>query len=173
MPGRRQNRVLALGAIHGEEVQRLVMRVVKAYWYYNVTGADISPTCKGLLQPELFQSHLAAVFGFLFPLATFLVFLFVGNAGAAVLKLYLGTETPAFAEVVPKIDYSMRDIETAMAWVIAVLLGLTISTYVVAEEIAGVGHFAIASHSKARRKARQLSTVGVLLGMTSCANSQN
>lgn len=80
--------------------------------------------------------HLAAFLGLLFPFTTFLVFLLVGNAVAAVLELNLGTQRPALAKVVAQVDDGMGYVETAVRGVVLVCFGLAVAAYVVAIEVA-------------------------------------
>ena len=56
-----------------------------------MTESEIGRTRKSLLNPELLQLYLTALFGFLFPLAAFLVFLLVGKPSATVFELNLCT----------------------------------------------------------------------------------
>ena len=100
VPGAGQYGVLTLRTGHSEKVQRLVVGIVQTHRHHNVAGPDVGMLTERLLNPELLQFHLAAFLGLLLPLAAFLVFLLVGDAGAAVLKLYLRAEGPALAKVV-------------------------------------------------------------------------
>ena len=92
MPGARQNGILALRTIDGEEVEWLVMSIVQTHWYHDMTESEIGCTRKSLLNPELLQLYLATLLGLLFPLATFLVFLLVGKACTAMFELNLCTQ---------------------------------------------------------------------------------
>ena len=92
MPGARQNGILALRTIDGEEVEWFMVRIVQTYWYHDMTKTEISRTRKSLLNPELLEFYLSAFLCFLFPLATFLVFLLVGKACTAMFELNLCTQ---------------------------------------------------------------------------------
>ena len=110
--------------------------IVQTHRHHDVSGTDVCPTTERLLQPELFQLHLAAFLGLLFPLAAFLVFLLVGYAVAAVLELNLGAQRPALAEVVAQVDDGVWYVEAAVRGVVPVCFGLAVAAYVVAIEVA-------------------------------------
>ena len=127
--------VLTLRTIDGKEVQWLVVSIRQTHGHYDMTYADVSPTGKRLLYPELLQLNLAALLGFLFPLTAFLVFLLVGDARATVLKFYLRAQRPAFAEIIPQPDHGMRYVETPVRGVVLMFFRLTVAAHVVAVEI--------------------------------------
>ena len=120
------------------------------------------------MEPELFEFHLAALLGLLFPFAAFLVFFLVGNAGPSVFELYLRTKRPSLAEVISKIDDGMGYVESPVAGIVLMRLGLTVSAYVVAKEIAGEVGFTISSHAEARYFLLLLCAVGTALLSMSC-----
>ena len=89
-----------------------------------MSEAQVGLVRERFLQPELLQLHLAAFLNLLFPFAAFLVFLLVGQSVAAVFELYLRAQRPALAEVIPKIDDGMRQVELAVRRIVLVFLGL-------------------------------------------------
>ena len=126
---------LTLRTIDGKEVQWLVVGIRQTHGHHDMTYADVSPTGKRLLYPELLQLYLAALLGFLFPLTAFLVFLLVGDARATVLKFYLRAQCPAFAEIIPQPDHGMRYVETPVRGIVLMFFRLTVATHVVAVEV--------------------------------------
>ena len=70
------------------------------------------------------------------------------RAGARVLEFYLGLQGPAVAEIIAQIDHGVRDVHPGVT-----LPGMRgcggIPVYVVAEEIAGIGGFAVSAHGQA------------------------
>jgi hypothetical protein len=64
------------------------------------------------------------------------------------LKLYLGTKTPAFAKVVTQINHCMGNVETSVTGIILMFLGLTVATHVVAVIISCKVCFAIATNAQ-------------------------
>ena len=126
MPCTGQNGILALGTIHGEEVEWFVVSIIQAYWNHDMTESDIGRARKGLLNPELLELYLSAFLCFLFPLATFLVFLLVGKASTAMFELNLCTQRPALAKVITQIDDSMGYVETSVTGVVLMFFRLTL-----------------------------------------------
>ena len=124
-----------------------MVRIVQTHWHHNMSESQIGSPRKGLLNPELLQFYLAAFLGFLFPLATFLVFLLVGKTGTTVFELNLGTQRPALAKVITQINDGMGNVETSMTGVVLMLLGLTVSAHVITKIIARVSYFAVATHA--------------------------
>ena len=131
MPRRWHDGVLTLWTINGKEVQGFVVRIVQSYRHHDMSCADVGPLAEGFLNPELFQFYLTTFLGFLFPFAAFLVFLLVGYTIASMFELYLSTEAPALAKVIPKIDDGMGNIKASVTGVILMFLGLTVATDVV------------------------------------------
>ena len=113
-----------------------------------MSSADVGPTGKRLLNPELFQLHFATFLRLLFPFATFLIFLLVCDACTSVFKFDLCSYTPSLAEVIPKIDDCMWNVETSMTGVILVFLWLTVATNVVTIKITGKVGLSISSHTE-------------------------
>ena len=122
-----------------------MMCICQADGYYDMSEPQVSGLRESLLNPELFQFHLTAFLGLLFPFATFLVFFLVSDASAAMFKLYLGAEGPALSEIVTHIDHGVGDVEASMARIVLVLFGLTVSAYMVTKEITAISHLAIAA----------------------------
>ena len=108
--------------------------IIQADGHYDVTNTDVSPFVERLLNPELFQFHFTAFLGFLFPFATFFVFLLVGNTVAAMLELNLCAEAPALAEIIADGNGYVRDVETSVTGIVLMCFGLTVTADVVAIE---------------------------------------
>ena len=143
MPGRRKDRVLTLGTVDREEVERLMVGVVQTDGHDDMTEAQVQGAAEGLLQPELFELHLTAFLRLALPFAAFLVFALIGRAGAAMLKLNLRAQLPAFAEVVAQIDHGMGNVETTIALVVLVFGRLRVAIDIVTIKVTAVSHFTV------------------------------
>ena len=114
MPGTGQDGVLAFRTIDRKKLQRLVMGIGESYRDYDMTGLDIGPARKGLLNPELLQLYLTTLLGLLFPFCKLVGLQFLCRARSAMLKLYLCTKGPATTEVVTQVDYCMGNVQTVV-----------------------------------------------------------
>ena len=133
------------------------MRVVQsAHGHHQVADADVQLRGEALLDPELFQFHLAALLDLGLPLARLGEFLLHGGAGAGMLEFDLRLHRPALAEVVAEVDHGMRHVEAAVRRVVPVIIGMRITVNVVTEEIAGQGHFSVAAQGQAPLLRRSL-----------------
>ena len=110
--------------------------------------ANIQLRQETLLDPELLEFNLPALFNLLLEFSRFLKFSFDCCSGAGVLELYLTLHGPSFAEIIAKINHGMRDVEAAVAGCVAVVVGLGVDIRRIVIEIAGHGYFSVASHSK-------------------------
>ena len=136
MPSARHNGVFALRTIYCKEVERLVVGIVQTYRYNNMAKAQIGCSRKSLLNPELLKFYLTTLLCLLFPFATFLVFFLISKACTSMLELNLCAKRPALAKVVAQVYHSMRNIESTMARIVLMFLGLTISTNMITKKIA-------------------------------------
>ena len=100
MPCGRQYGVLTLGTIDGEVVERLVMGIVQTHRHYEVSYLQVGGSRELLVDPELLQLYFATFLLLTFPLGCLVGLVFNGRARARVLKLYLGAQRPALAEVI-------------------------------------------------------------------------
>ena len=148
VPSRRQDGAFTLWAVNGEEAERFVMSVVETHRHHNVSHSKVCGARERLLNPELFEFHLATFFCLLLPFTAFLVLFLVGDSCSTVLEFNLSSETPTFSEVVPHVDDRMRNVKTPMTGIVFVKFGLTISAHVVAIEIAPVGNLSISAHTQ-------------------------
>ena len=114
VPGGGKDGVFAFGAVHGEEIQRLVRVVQAAHGHHQVADADVQLRGEALLDPELFQFHLAAFLDLGLPLARLGELFLHGGAGAGMLEFDLGLHRPALAEVVAQVNDGVRHVETAV-----------------------------------------------------------
>ena len=99
-----------------------MMSICQSYRHHDMSGTDVSPLAERLLNPELFQFHLAAFLGLLLPFSSFLILLLVRHACAAMFKLNLRTHGPSLPEVVTHIDYGMGNIKLPMTRVVPMLI---------------------------------------------------
>ena len=76
------------------------MGVVQAYGHDDMAHLNIKRARELLVDPELFQLHLAAFLLFQFPFGGFVGLVLNGRASAGVLELYLRAQGPAASEVV-------------------------------------------------------------------------
>ena len=150
MPGTGEDVELAFGTVAGEELRGQVGVVGLSDGHHDVTHADVEALAERLLKPELFQGDFTAAFDFVFEFACLFGFNLHGHFAAAVLKLDLCAHAPAFAEVVAQIDHHMGQVDAAMAFGIAVTLGVGISEHIVAVEVTGVDGLAVATNGEAR-----------------------
>ena len=147
MPCTRQDGVLALWTVYGEEVERLVVGVCQAYRHHNVANADIGKSAKRLLNPELLKLYLAAALLLLLKLNGLLGLVFYGRTGAAVLKLDLGAECPTLAKVVAKVYNGMGYVEASVARVVLTAACRTVAVARVAVEVAAQRHLAVSANA--------------------------
>ena len=144
-----EHRVLALGAVDGEEVERLVVGVVQSHGHDNVPQLHVGPVGETLVEPELLDFHLSAFLYLVLVFAALVVFHFDGRTRARVLKLYFGAHGPPLSEVVAQIDHGVGDVKPSVALVVFVSRSVLVAVVAVAVEHAAVGHFTISAHTQA------------------------
>ena len=148
VPRGREDGVLPFRPVDREEIQGLVGVVESADRHHEVPQADIQLRGETLLDPELLELDLAALLDLGLPLARLGELLLHGGARAGVLELDLGLHGPALAEVVAEVDHRVRDVETPVGRVVAVVVGMGIAIDVVTEEIAGQGDLAVSAYGQ-------------------------
>ena len=113
--------VIVLALLIDRYIGELPNSVHPLRWMGNLLGlidrhvrnrASSSATVIGFLY--FHNLYLAALFGFLFPFASFFVLLLIGETNTSVFKFYLRAEGPSLAEVIPKIDDGMRYVESSV-----------------------------------------------------------
>ena len=148
MPGRRDNGEIALVTIYAEILGRFVVCVQSSDRNDLHTGADDRIAVEGFLEPELLQRHLTAALNLGFILTAFLLLNLDRRLGAAVLKLNLRTDGPAFPEIVTHIDDYVGQVKLAVM-VPGVLLGvLTVTEIVIGKETVLGSHLTVAADSE-------------------------
>ena len=118
--------------------------------HHNVSHPQIQLRHERFLKPELLQSHLTPTLYLSLILATLIILHFHGGLHPAMLKFYLRTHAPAFAEIIAEIDHYMRQIHAAMM-LTGKILWIFISVPCVRKKIVGISRFAIAAHCKLGR----------------------
>ena len=78
-----------------------MVSIVESYGHDNMSDTEVCCPIERLLNPELLEFHLTALFGFLFPFATFFVFFLVGDTITAMLEFYFCAECPTLPKVIP------------------------------------------------------------------------
>ena len=159
MPCRRKDSALTLGAINGEEVERFVVGIEQTYGYNDMSHPHVKLLAEGLLNPELFEFHLATFLNLLFPLATLREFLLLSASRTGMFKLDLRRHKPSLTEVVTQIDNGMRDVKPSVTRVVGILLRVAIAIYIVAIKIARKSYLTIASHTKSATLASLCDTI--------------
>ena len=106
---------------------------------------DVGPWGKRFLNPELFQFHLSAFLYLFLIFSALIAFHFHGTSRPGVLKFYFCAQLPAFPEVVAQIDDGMRDVETPVAGVIFIQVGLSITILIITVEVARIGHLTVSA----------------------------
>ena len=76
----------------------------------------------------------------------------LSDSATTMLKFELGTHSPATAKVIANHQNYMWDIESAMTWVVGVLLGACVSLPRIAVEVACHHRLAIATKGETRGK---------------------
>ena len=147
MPCTRQDGVLALWTVYGEEIERLVVGIGQANGHHNMSNAYIGKSAKRLLNPKLLKLYLASALLLLFKLDGLLSLVFNGRACAAMLKLDLGAECPTLSKVVAKVDNGMGYVEASVAWVVLSPACRTIAVARVAIEVAAQCHLAVSANA--------------------------
>ena len=130
--------------------------VQPAHGHHQVADAQVQLRGETLLDPELLEFHLAALFDLGFPFARFGELLLHGCTGAGMLEFDLGLHRPALAEVVAEVDHGVRNVEAAVRGIVLIIYGMGIAIDVVAVEIAGQGHFTISTDGQAAAPLRGL-----------------
>ncbi len=156
MPSAGQNLIFAFGTIDGKKLGWQVMRVGVAHRHHIVTKANVDGVAKRLLNPELFQSHLAAALNLFFPFAKLFVLHLYGRFRSAMFELYFAAKRPAATEVVAQHQHHMRQIDLTIAHGIFVLRGFAVAIDVVTVEIACKHRLAVAANGESASLARQM-----------------
>ena len=122
------------------------MGIEQTYGHDDMSGPHVKLFAEGLLDPELFQCHLATFFYLLFPLAPFGEFFLLGTSRTGMFKLDFRRHGPSFAEVITYVNHGMGNVKPAVTRVVGIFLGVAVAIHVVAVEIARECHLAISAH---------------------------
>ena len=120
-----------------------------AHRHHYLAYAKVELRCKRLLNPELLQGHLAALFHFSLIFAALVGIHLNGTLRSAVLELNLHAHAPAVTEVIAHVQCDVGQVEASVGTIVLVFLGKLVAVEMVAVEVAAHHCLAVAAQAQA------------------------